>query len=86
MSTYSLSDSNKESENNTIKHILHNNNYNVSILKKLSKTEQKVQKEESNTNKSAKFTYIVKETKFIIKQTIQRFLNQSYLQHKQHHW
>jgi hypothetical protein len=86
MSTYSLSDSNKESENNTIKHILHNNNYDVSILKKLSKTEQKVQKEESNTKKSAKFTYIVKETKFIIKQTIHRFLNQSYLQHKQHHW
>ena len=48
MNTYSPSDSNKEG--NIIKHILDNNNYDVSILERLGKTEQKVQKVKHNTN------------------------------------
>jgi len=60
--------SNKETENNTTKHISHNDNYVVSILKKkISKTKHEVQKEKSYTNKWTKYTYIGKETKFITK-------------------
>jgi hypothetical protein len=64
MNTYNLIETNKEFERNTIKHILHNNNYDVSILERFSKTDHKVK---HSTNKWAKFTYIGKETKFITK-------------------
>jgi hypothetical protein len=55
MNTYYLSDTNRQVENNTIEHILHNNNYKISILNQINKTEQK---EKQEKNKWAKFTYI----------------------------
>ena len=61
-----LSDSNKEVENIIIR-ILHNNNYDVSIPERLGKTEQKLQEVKHNTNKWAKFTYVIKERWCIIK-------------------
>jgi hypothetical protein len=64
MNTYSLSDDNKEVENNTIKHILPINNYDVFFLKLRSKTEHKVK---HNKSKWAKFSCVGKETKFVTK-------------------
>jgi hypothetical protein len=66
LNTYLLSDSNEQTENNIIEHLLQNNNYKDSIINQLSKTKQKV-KQEKEGFKWAKFTYIGKETKFITK-------------------
>jgi hypothetical protein len=62
LNTYLLSDPNKQTENNIIEHILHNNNYKISIKNQLSKTKQKV-KQEKEGFRWANFTYIGKETK-----------------------
>jgi hypothetical protein len=62
--TCNLNAVNKEKEHNTIKHILHNNKYDTSILNVFTKTENK---RKQNKNKWAKFTYVGKETKFIKK-------------------
>jgi hypothetical protein len=66
MNTYYVSDKNRQVENNTIEHILHNNNYKTSILNQFNKTKQK-EKQEKERNKWAEFTYIGKETKFVMK-------------------
>jgi len=64
MNIYKLNATNKEKENNAIKHILHNNKYDTYILNRFTKTEPK---EKHYTTKCAKFTYVGKETKFITK-------------------
>ena len=59
----------KEKENNTIKQILYNNKYDISLLHKFTPVENKTRPDRKNTLKTkwAKFTYIGKETKFITK-------------------
>jgi hypothetical protein len=79
MNTYYLSDKNRQVENNTIEHILHNNIYKISILNQFNKTEQKGKQEK---NKWAKFTYIGKEMKFFTK--LQKLFSKILLHHKQH--
>jgi len=66
MEIYNLNATNKEKENNTIKQILCNHKYDISILNKSTTTENKVKQNTSKT-KWAKFTYVGKETKFITK-------------------
>jgi len=58
MNTYHLSKSNKQLECNIIKQIIHNNNYDPSVLDKLNRTKHTTRHEGNNTNKWAKFTYV----------------------------
>jgi hypothetical protein len=55
---------NKEKQRRVIKHILHNNKYDVSKLNKPTKTKSK---KKPTGSKWAKFTYVGKETKLITK-------------------
>jgi len=66
METCNLNVISKEKENDTIKQILCNNKYDISILKKSTTAGNKVKQ---NTPKTewAKFTYVGKETKFVTK-------------------
>jgi hypothetical protein len=64
--TYNLNATNKGKANNITNHILHNNKYDISLSNKLTRTEKKYKLNTLNT-KWAKFTCVVKETKFITK-------------------
>jgi hypothetical protein len=66
METCDLNVISKEKENDTIKQILCNNKYDISILNKSTTAGNKV-KQDTPKTKWAKFTYVGKETKFIAK-------------------
>jgi hypothetical protein len=63
--SYKLTPENQQKEKNIIQQILVNNNYEASALNKISR--EKKQKPDTKKRKWAKFTYIGKETSFIIK-------------------
>jgi len=66
MNTYKLSPTDMRKEKGIIQQILINNKYDPFILEKI-KHKKKQQKQEAERKKWAKFTYIGRETKFIIK-------------------
>jgi len=58
----------KEKENDALKQILYNNKYGTVILNKVNRTkDEQEQKEGKAQTRWAKFTYVGRETKFIIK-------------------
>ena len=65
MITYEMSPENKQRERRTIQQILSNNKYDPSIIKEIKHKKKDQAQEEKN--KWAKFTYIRRETRFIIK-------------------
>ena len=67
MKTYKLSPESQQKEKNTIEKILVNNKYNVSTLNKFNKETRQKQKQDTKKEKWARFTYFVKETRFITK-------------------
>jgi hypothetical protein len=73
--SYSLGDKDKEKEDNIIKQILRNNKYDTTDLHRLPQ-KTKTRTPTTITTKSAKFTYIWKETKYItlLKNTINNLL------------
>jgi len=66
MNNYQLNKSSKEQEYTTIKQIMYNNKYDLSILN-INRTKHMEKQEKNGTQKWAKFTYMGKETKFITK-------------------
>jgi hypothetical protein len=64
--TYNLYPRNKQRETNMLKHIIHNNKYDISVLNKVTDTKEK-QKQDNHNSKWDKFTYIGKEERFITK-------------------
>ena len=72
INTYGLSNNSKQAEIDTIKHILHNNLYEVSILDKMIRKEEKRNTNQQQTpehpkQKWARFTYVGSETRLITK-------------------
>jgi hypothetical protein len=67
MKTYNLNPTSTQMEYNKLKQILHNNIYDISILHKVSNTNNKVRKQDTQKTKWAKFTCVGKETRFITK-------------------
>ena len=65
MNTYNLNAANKDEEKHIIEHIISENKYDISLIEKLAKT--KNNEKQPPRTKWAKFTYVVKETKFITK-------------------
>jgi hypothetical protein len=66
--TYDLNPTNKQAEIDTIKTILQNNGYDVSILDRLNRpTQNRKQETDNPKRKWAKFTYIGKETRLVTK-------------------
>ena len=63
MRTYKLTPEAQQKGKNTLQHILVNNKYDVSTLNKVSK--EKKQKQDTQKEKWAKFTYVRKETRLI---------------------
>jgi len=77
-----LSTINKDKERKIIKHILHENKYDTSILGTPPKTHNSKTKTGS---KWAKLTYAGKENKFITK-LLKKLINKRVIHHTQHHW
>ena len=72
INTYGLSNNSKQAEIDTIKHILRNNSYEVSLLDKMIRKEgmrkpNQQQTPEHPKQKWARFTYVGSETRIIIK-------------------
>jgi hypothetical protein len=67
MKTYNLKPTSTQMEYDKLKQILYNNKYDVSILHKVGKTNNKEREQDVQRKKWAKFTYVGKETRLITK-------------------
>jgi len=55
-----MNNNEKVKENDTIKHIIRNNNYGTAILNKVSRTKNEQAEKKKNAKKTVKFTYVGK--------------------------